>query len=714
MPRDIPWRVIKEITNDFSEDQQIGRGGYGVVYKGKYEDGQVVAVKKLYHMPGLDEMQFQSEIQNLKGLHHPNIVRLVGKSYEEQDRCVEYNGKLVFATMVDRAICLEYALENMVVKLCAPVSLYSTGESSGFSWLRRYKVVKGICEGLEYLHQRGIFHLDLKPANILLDQEMLPKIADFGLSRLFTGTRQSHTTNKFIGTIGYVPPEYIEKGKISEKFDVFSLGVIIIKFLTGPDVYGAHSDMPPQEFIELVHRNWRKRLQVDGIRDTSYLDALCQQVKTCIEMALNCVQTDRHKRPGIRDIIRILNGTETTLDEMYKQLFVVQPGSLCFPFEPDKLIACPLQITSKINQEIAIRILPKTPNLFVGSSLRGYVPPRSTHTHILIMEKKQNPTLLSPDSIVIQSSVVGWRRDFLYGGQGIHHDEMKEVRLTSFHANENQVTLEPRIKILSTNFIGRIDVHPTEPWILTLEGGHLEILNYRTKAPVNLSSLQLPLEEDISTHVKFIARKQWIVTGDWAGYMHVCCYKTMQRLKRFKAHDKSVSGLAIHPTEPYVLSASFDEQTVRLWDWEKDWECTRTFNFADFGGVVYEATFNPNDKNTFCVRSNAGIKICCLLSPGSTFIHDEYEVGNIYCFDYCAYGGYQFYIMGCNDGTTKIWDMQTKSLVKEIKIHGDSVTAVCSCPDHAILVTGSSDGTVCLWNLATFRLDEGKIYIWAL
>ncbi|KAL6864711.1 hypothetical protein ACP4OV_015862 [Aristida adscensionis] len=425
MPPDIPWHVIRDITNDFSEERQIGRGGYGVVYKGVHEKGREVAVKKLYHMPGLDEMQYQSEIQNLEGLYHPNIVRLVGKSYIEQDRCVEYKGKLVFATMIDRAICLEYVPNGSLEK-----HLYD--EFSGFSWTARYKIIKGICLGLEYLHQRRIFHLDLKPANILLDQDMLPKIADFGLSRIFSGTRQSHTTNKFIGTIGYLPPEYIEKGKISEKFDVFSLGVIIIKLLTGPDVYGLHSDLSSEEFIEQVHGNWKKRLEKNGLKDASYLDALCQQVKTCIEMAINCVQTDRHKRPRIRDIIHILNGTETTFDETYKQLFVIQPQSLCFPFRPDMLIPCPLQITNNMDQGIAFRIRPKIPNLFVRSSLHGYVTARSTHTHILVIEKQQKPMLLNPDSIVIQSSVEGldpsdWRDDT----KVIHHDEIKEVRQTS-------------------------------------------------------------------------------------------------------------------------------------------------------------------------------------------------------------------------------------------------------------------------------------------
>ncbi|KAL6868101.1 hypothetical protein ACP4OV_014946 [Aristida adscensionis] len=683
MPRDIPWRIIKEITDDFSEQRLIGRGGYGAVYKGVHEDGRVVAVKKLYHMPGLDEMQFQSEIQNLEGLHHPYIVQLVGKSYEEQDRCVEYNGRLVFATMIDRAICLEYVPNGSLEK-----HLYD--ESSGFSWSARYKIIKGICKGLEYLHQRRIFHLDLKPPNILLDQDMLPKIADFGLSRIFSGTRQSHTTNKFIGTIGYVPPEYIEKGKISEKFDVFSLGVIILKLVTGPDVYGTRSDLSSEEFIQMAHENWRKRVQRDGWKDASYLDALCQQVKTCIEIAMNCVQTERHKRPSIRDIIRILNGTETTLDETYKQLFVVQPGSLCFPFEPDKLIPCPLQITNKTDQDMPFDILAMTPNLFVGSSLRGVVP---------------------ASSIVIRCCA----SDLLFQAERTemihHHDEIKEVSLSSFPYNQNQVTskIQPIFKILSSNSINRIDVHPTEPWILACgRDGHLEIFNYRTEqAALNLSKLQLRLKEDRSRVyiAKFIPRKPWIVTGDLDGYMHVCCYKTMQRLKRFKAHKYTISDLAIHPTEPYVVSISCDGEAARLWDWEKDWECTRTFNIADFGRTFFRAMFNPNDKNTFAVSGENGIKICSIVSPASTSILNGYEAEYIFCFDYYAYGGHEYLIVPCEDETIKIWDTHTKSPVKEINTPG-TVSAVCCCPVHSILVTGSTCGTVCLWHLPTLSADR--------
>jgi interleukin-1 receptor-associated kinase 1/coatomer subunit beta' len=156
VPTDFPWNLVEDITNGFAVEQKIGSGGYGVVYKGVHPNGQEVAVKKLHHMPGLDEDQFQNELRILTGIRHPNIVQLVGKNYIERDRCIEHRGRLVFATMIDRAICLEFLPGGSLEK-------HLSDERFGLRWHSRYKIIKGICDGLKHLHGERIFHLDPKP-----------------------------------------------------------------------------------------------------------------------------------------------------------------------------------------------------------------------------------------------------------------------------------------------------------------------------------------------------------------------------------------------------------------------------------------------------------------------------------------------------------------------------------------------------------------------
>ncbi|KAM3257966.1 hypothetical protein ACQJBY_049968 [Aegilops geniculata] len=310
MPRDFTFQLLKQITNDFSEDNRIGVGGYGVVYKGTLDNGEVIAVKKLYYKhPGLDsDKQFQNECTNLMRVHHQNIVRLVGYCHEIRHVCVEHNGKYVFAMVEDRALCFEYLEGGSLDK-------HLTDESCGFGWHTHYKIIKGICEGLNYLHngsKESIFHLDLKPANILLDMDMMPKIGDFGLSRLFDST-ETCSTKGIIGTPGYMPPEYINRFHITPKFDVFSLGVTIIKIMAGHQGYSKFADMSSQEFIQLVHENWEKVLRTTVLSDTSH------GVKKCIEIALKCVEADRAKRPTIAEVVDELSKIDTTIiDELNK------------------------------------------------------------------------------------------------------------------------------------------------------------------------------------------------------------------------------------------------------------------------------------------------------------------------------------------------------------------------------------------------------------
>jgi serine/threonine protein kinase len=315
--REFTLEFLEHITNKFSMQSIVGRGAYGVIYKnpcaittrdlqqGVLDNGEEIAVKKLHQMLWIDNEQFKNELNNLMRLQHKNIVRLVGYCHNIAQILVEYKGELVSARVEDRALCLEYLQGGSLDK-------HISDEACRLDWDTCYKIIIGICEGLDYLHNGSegpIYHLDLKPANILLDKDMVPKIGDFGLSRLFDSIQTYMTQSQDVtGTRGYMPPEYINKGKISQKFDVFSLGVIIIQMMAGMEAYFDCADTPPEEFIKLVHGTWRKRL----LQSSTVSYHASQEVRTCIEIALRCVEADRGQRPTITEIVNELSNIGTT------------------------------------------------------------------------------------------------------------------------------------------------------------------------------------------------------------------------------------------------------------------------------------------------------------------------------------------------------------------------------------------------------------------
>jgi len=296
-PRKFTFESLKTITNKFSEE--IGGGGYGVVYKGVLEDGTVVAVKKLSsHQtfgPNFDECI------NHMNVRHPNIIQLIGYCFEVDKVCYEYsNGKRVLADMEKRALCLEYIQGGSLDR-------YISEEPCRLNWCICYGIIKGICEGLKYLHtgtkdHSPLYHMDLKPGNILLDNN-IPKICDFGLSKL--GLTKTHVTQARNGTPGYMPPEFIDRAEIAPTYDIFSLGVIILDIVAGKALCFERTNIPSKRFIENVHGLWEKRPQETISSDKSW------EIKTCIKIALRCVKKDRKKRPKIAWIVDKLNKIDT-------------------------------------------------------------------------------------------------------------------------------------------------------------------------------------------------------------------------------------------------------------------------------------------------------------------------------------------------------------------------------------------------------------------
>ncbi|KAJ1265391.1 hypothetical protein BS78_08G073500 [Paspalum vaginatum] len=355
-PRELTFQQLQELTDGFSEGRKLGEGAYGRVYWAKDEYGREIAIKLLHNVgSGLPDKEFQDEFDKLKKLNHTNIVKLIGYCYETQHRFFEYSGKTIFAEETRRALCLEYMRHGSL----------KTHLSEGIcdarlDWHTSFKIIKGACEGLKYLHEEfeePIYHLDIKPDNILLDVNMVPKLADFGLSRIFSG-EETQITNNCLGTIGYMPPEYIQKGVISKMFDIFSMGVVMLNTISGLTGRSRSAEMTAQEFIDQVQDSWRLKLLEKW--NGAALEAYCQQVKRCTEIALKCMEVDKKNRPTIMDIVRQLRELETEADEISRcpggKLLSVYPSKLVFPCEGT---TCALHRTN--NTDHAIRFTLSTP-----------------------------------------------------------------------------------------------------------------------------------------------------------------------------------------------------------------------------------------------------------------------------------------------------------------------------------------------------------------
>ncbi|EYU44083.1 hypothetical protein MIMGU_mgv1a019212mg, partial [Erythranthe guttata] len=199
------FSIVRAATNNFFESNKLGQGGFGVVYKGKFQNGQEIAVKRLSTSSrGQGDLEFKNEVLLIAKLQHRNLVRLLGFAMEGKERLLVY--ELVQNASLDRFVF-------------DPIKRFY------FDWEKRYKVIVGIARGLHYLHEDSSFriiHRDIKAENILLDAEMNPKIADFGTARLFQQDQSGANTRRIVGTYGYMAPEYARNGQFSVKLDVYS------------------------------------------------------------------------------------------------------------------------------------------------------------------------------------------------------------------------------------------------------------------------------------------------------------------------------------------------------------------------------------------------------------------------------------------------------------------------------------------------------------
>ncbi|KAL2561840.1 hypothetical protein AAZX31_20G126500 [Glycine max] len=209
------FATIKFATNNFSDANKLGQGGFGIVYKGTLSDGQEIAIKRLSINSNQGETEFKNEILLTGKLQHRNLVRLLGFCFSRRERLLIY---------------------EFVPNKSLDYFIFDPNNRVNLNWERRYNIIRGIARGLLYLHEDSrlqVVHRDLKTSNILLDEELNPKISDFGMARLFEINQTQASTNTIVGTFGYMAPEYIKYGQFSVKSDVFSFGVMILEIVCG-------------------------------------------------------------------------------------------------------------------------------------------------------------------------------------------------------------------------------------------------------------------------------------------------------------------------------------------------------------------------------------------------------------------------------------------------------------------------------------------------
>ncbi|KAI8031384.1 Cysteine-rich receptor-like protein kinase 2 [Camellia lanceoleosa] len=280
------YKDLKSATKNFSEENKLGEGGFGDVYKGTLENGNIIAVKKLAISSSRAKADFESEVKIISNVHHRNLIRLLGCSNRGPDLLLVY----------------EYMANGSLDRF-----LY--GERKGaLNWKQRFDIIFGIARGLAYLHEQFhvcIIHRDIKSSNILLDDDFQPKIADFGLVRLLPED-QSHLSTGFAGTLGYTAPEYAVHGQLSEKVDTYSFGIVVLEIVSGRRC----NEMTTESTEFLLEQAWK--LYKDGIHlklvdetlDTNEYRG--EEMKKVIEIALMCTQSPVSTRPTMSEVVVLL------------------------------------------------------------------------------------------------------------------------------------------------------------------------------------------------------------------------------------------------------------------------------------------------------------------------------------------------------------------------------------------------------------------------
>ncbi|XP_009777370.1 probable LRR receptor-like serine/threonine-protein kinase At5g10290 [Nicotiana sylvestris] len=291
--RRFSWRELQLATDNFSEKNVLGQGGFGKVYKGVLNDGTKVAVKRLtdYESPGGDAA-FQREVEMISVAVHRNLLRLIGFCTTPTERL------LVYPYMQNLSVA--YRLREL-----------KPGESV-LVWPTRKRVALGTARGLEYLHEHcnpKIIHRDVKAANVLLDEDFEAVVGDFGLAKL-VDVKKTNVTTQVRGTMGHIAPEYLSTGKSSEKTDVFGYGIMLLELVTGQRAIDFSRLEEEDDVLLLDHvKKLQREKRLDAIVDRNLNNNYdMDEVEMMMQVALLCTQPSPEERPAMSEVVRMLEG----------------------------------------------------------------------------------------------------------------------------------------------------------------------------------------------------------------------------------------------------------------------------------------------------------------------------------------------------------------------------------------------------------------------
>ncbi|WVZ91208.1 hypothetical protein U9M48_037411 [Paspalum notatum var. saurae] len=293
-------KEMRKATRNFSQGNKLGQGSFGRVYLGKLNNGEKVAIKVLSSESRQGTKEFLNELNVISNITHDNLVKLHGCCVDGGQKMLVYN----------------YVENNSLAQ-----TLFGNSHSGiKFDWRTRVKICTGVADGLTYLHEEvrpPIVHRDIKASNILLDRNLRPKIADFGLAKFFPGN-MTHISTRVAGTLGYLAPEYAIRGQLTKKADVYSFGVLLLEIVSGR----CHTDptlpLDEQFLLEKVWMLYESGDLGSIIDSTLKQDIDTEEARRVLKIGLLCTQDSPKIRPSMSMVARMLKGECAVSDKIMR------------------------------------------------------------------------------------------------------------------------------------------------------------------------------------------------------------------------------------------------------------------------------------------------------------------------------------------------------------------------------------------------------------